>query len=336
MKKIILRIFIVLVIVGAAALLIFSHFRDKMKYNTGYVNGNTAGNLYNAGLFCEIDGTVFFANPDDDFKLYSMDPDGIHVKKICNDSVVYINADANYIYYIRNNQQSEVNFSSFTFENHSLCRLSREGNKITTLDSDPSMYPSLIGNEIYYLHYDKEDATTLYKINIDGSDKKQVMKNYAFPCSTQGQYFYYNGNTTDGNLYRFNTATQSSETIYTCSCYKPIISDGDIYYMDAAKDTAIVHLNPSTGETAVLTEGKVDAYNVSGSYIYYQTYGDHQGLYRVSTNGGEPEQLISGVYTNINIASGYIYFMDLNTKEMFYMPTGNPGQIQPFHPGKSD
>ena len=39
------------------------------KYNEGYVNGNTAGNLYNNGLLCEYGDKIYFANPEDVLKL---------------------------------------------------------------------------------------------------------------------------------------------------------------------------------------------------------------------------------------------------------------------------
>ena len=58
--------------------------RDR--YNDGYVNGNTAGNLYNEGYFCEKDGIVYFANPADNYCLYSMNPDG----KMCIRDRIYI------------------------------------------------------------------------------------------------------------------------------------------------------------------------------------------------------------------------------------------------------
>ena len=67
------------------------------------MNGNTAGNLYNGGLFCEYDGTVYFSNPSDGGKLYSMSPDGSNLAKLCDDTVSYINADEHYLYYVRNN-----------------------------------------------------------------------------------------------------------------------------------------------------------------------------------------------------------------------------------------
>ena len=76
MKKRLPIIIIAVLVVVFAGLGFYSHQKSKIKYNTSYVNGNTAGNLYNAGLFCEKNGTVYFANPDDDYRLYSMDTNG--------------------------------------------------------------------------------------------------------------------------------------------------------------------------------------------------------------------------------------------------------------------
>ena len=53
MKKY-LKIIIPLILICITGLVIY-HFVSKVKLNSSYVNGNTAGNLYNAGLFCESD-----------------------------------------------------------------------------------------------------------------------------------------------------------------------------------------------------------------------------------------------------------------------------------------
>ena len=37
-------------------LVIWNRFFNGVKFNDSYVNGNTSGNLYNAGLFCVSDG----------------------------------------------------------------------------------------------------------------------------------------------------------------------------------------------------------------------------------------------------------------------------------------
>ena len=180
MKKRLPIIIIAVLVVVFAGLGFYSHQKSKIKYNTSYVNGNTAGNLYNAGLFCEKNGTVYFANPDDDYRLYSMDTNGNHLKKLSYDRVMYINADDHYVYYVRNNENNGTGFDFFSYARNSLCRIDQNGENTKILDKDPCLYASLVGNYIYYLHYDDKDATTLYKIGIDGKGRKKVYSPYIF------------------------------------------------------------------------------------------------------------------------------------------------------------
>ena len=56
-KKISIIIAVIVVIALIAAAVIFHYLSNRTHFNEGYVNGNTAGNLYNGGLFCEYDGT---------------------------------------------------------------------------------------------------------------------------------------------------------------------------------------------------------------------------------------------------------------------------------------
>ena len=65
MKKIWKWLLFVLVILLAAGCVFLYRYINRIRYNDGYVNGNTAGNLYNEGYFCEKDGIVYFANPAD-------------------------------------------------------------------------------------------------------------------------------------------------------------------------------------------------------------------------------------------------------------------------------
>ena len=101
MKKIWKWLLFVLVILLAAGCVFLYRYINRIRYNDGYVNGNTAGNLYNEGYFCEKDGIVYFANPADNYCLYSMNPDGTNIKKLEDQSVSYINVDDHYIYYCK-------------------------------------------------------------------------------------------------------------------------------------------------------------------------------------------------------------------------------------------
>ena len=100
MKK---KIIIILCIVCAAILItvlaIVNHNHNKVPKNPPGTIGNTAGNLYNNGLFCENDGYVYFANTYDSSALYRMRPDESEIKKLVYTEVSNINADGKYLYY---------------------------------------------------------------------------------------------------------------------------------------------------------------------------------------------------------------------------------------------
>ena len=115
MKSKYLKPVLVICILIIIAIVVSFLTREKVKYNEGYVNGNTAGNLYNGGMFCEHNGTIFFANPNDGNRLYSMDSNGENLKKLSNDVANFINADDNYVYYVRNNVGQDLDYDFFSF-----------------------------------------------------------------------------------------------------------------------------------------------------------------------------------------------------------------------------
>ncbi len=148
--------------------------------------------------------------------------------------------------------------------------LTRMEKNTKILDKDPCLYASLVGNYIYYLHYDDKDATTLYKIGIDGEGRKKVYSPYIFTCSTLGQYIYTSGTESDGAIYQLDTASDSLSKVYECNSFKPIVtSDDNVYYMDVDQNNALVHTNMKSGHPVTLTKDSLDLYNVYGSSIFF-------------------------------------------------------------------
>lgn len=335
-KKLLLSILVLLLLCIAAGLGIFFYFSSKTKFNDSYVNGNTAGNLYNAGLICENNGTLFFANPSDEYKLYSMNTDGTNLKKLADDIATFINADENYVYYVRNNPRAGTAFSFLQINTNSLCRINRNGKgKEVVLDSEPCMYASLVGNYVYYLHYDEEDATSLYKVKIDGSEQQQIAALPFYTCSTDGQYMYYNG--LDGEHYvrQFDTATYAETIISQANAWMPTVIGNTAYYMDCDNNYCLAREDLSTGEKMILTEDRIDCYNVSGGYIYFQRNSKTSPAFcRVRTDGSDYQVIAEGIYTDINTDSSYIYFRDYNTGICYRVPANDMADVQIFNPGK--
>lgn len=338
MKKKLPFVLLFVLLCIAVAIGVYRHFSTKTRFNESYVNGNTAGNLYNSGRFCENGGQIFFANPDDENRLYVMNPDGSDLKKLSDDNATYINADNNYVYYTRNNASEDTAFSFLSINTNSLCRIDRaNGKNSMIMDREPSIYASLVGDYIYYLRYTKETATNLYKIRIDGSEQKEVNRNAYYTCSTDGQYIYYNGRESDHNIRRLDTASDSESTLLSANCWMPTVVEGTTaYYMDCDHDYALARADLSTGEQVLLTEDRIDTYNVSGEYIYFQRSGSDPALCRIRTDGSDYTVIASGIYNTINVTSSYVYFTEYYTGEVLRTPTDAPGSVEGFHPGKAD
>lgn len=334
MKKTVIAILVILLF-GAGIFITTKADKKETIMNNGYVNGNTAGNLYNGGLFCEYNDVIFFSNPSDGGKLYSMDSNGYHLKKLADDAATYINADENYVYYVRNNPGDSLNFNFVAFHRNALVRIDHDGDNLVILDTEPSLYASLLGNYIYYIHYDEQNASTLYKVRIDGEEQKQVMDDAVFTCNADGQYFYYNGMHTDGSIHRFDTASDSTTVVYEGNTFQPIVNDGeDVYYIDGNSDYSIIHTNLEFSNPTYITRDSVDAYNVHGSYIYYQRYDkDGSALCMIKNDGTEFMVIKEGDFCDIHVTSYFVFFREYHSGKMYYFPRSNPDDIRVFKPG---
>lgn len=340
MKQKIIIILVVLLLAGLiTAAVIYEKAASRTRFNDSYVNGNTAGNLYNSGLVCENDGVIFFANPSDSYKLYSMNSDGSDLKKLSDDIVTYINADSNYVYYVCNNPRT-TNDSSMSFlsiDNDTLMRIDRngDGRNSKILDHKPCLYAALVGNYVYYLHYDKENATSLYRVKIDGTEQEKIDNTPYYTCGISGQYIYYNGLEQNHDIWRLNTASNSREDVYSDNCWSPIATDNGniIYYLDCNNNYKLAKTDLTTGEKQILCDDRIDCYNIYGGYIYFQRNGDSPALCRIDTDGENYMEICTGNYKDINITTEYIYFLDFKSGQMFRTSTTNPGEREAFYPG---
>lgn len=336
MKKKLPLILFLLLLLACIGFGVYRHISGKTVFHDSYVNGNSTGNLYNAGLFCESNGTVFFANPSDSNKLYAMDTDGNNLKKLSDDIVTFINADDNYVYYVRNNTTGNSNFSFLHINTDSLCRIDRDGgDSLVLLDQEPSLYASLVGNYIYYISYTDAGAAALYKVKIDGSEKKLVNENPYYTCNASGQYLYYNGLETDHFLRRLDTATDSEGVLLDGNTWMPTVVDSTTaYYMDCDNNYRLARVDIASGEKMLLSEDRIDCYNITDSYIYFQRNDAEQpALCRMNTDGSGYQVIYEGNYTNINTAAGYVYFKDFASEITYRMPIDG-GEVELYNPGK--
>ncbi|MCR5769515.1 MAG: DUF5050 domain-containing protein [Lachnospiraceae bacterium] len=288
--------------------------------------GNTAGNLYNLGLFCESDGRIFFSNYRDDHTLYSMKSDMTDFKRINDDYPRYINADDNYIYYSRMNNLKEAGAESiFTFYANGVFRAKKNGKALTMLHNKPVGSVLVYDNKVFYQNYVKDGKISIKKVSIDGQGLTDVVDDEVVACAAFNGRIYYTGFKSDHDLHSFSPDSGATRVeLEGGSYYNAIVRSEGIYYIDTLDHYKIKLY--SSGETKTLVDKKVSAYNITedSRYIYYQVDGtDADGLYVYDRIADTNSVIREGSYKWINIAGGYCFFYSSDEANVYAYKQGS-------------
>lgn len=331
----IIAILFLFIIIGTA---VFFHLQNRTHFNSSDVSGNTAGNYYNTGLFCEHNGMVYFSNPHDDYTLYEMTPEGTNARQLSTDKVSFLNADDHYIYYVRDNLKKSNSNTPFSFlpsDSNSLCRIGQDGKQITILDKESSLYATLSGNYIYYIHYDDKTASTLYKVKIDGTEKEKLNSFPLLLSPASNGKLCYNGLDQNHNIYLWNSAGDNSSLLYEGNCWNPIADGSYIYFMDCENDYHLTRIDKNGQNKTDISNCRVDCYNIYGNYAYYQKNNIDQDIHELCRkaldDSSEEEIIATGTYCDINITSNYVYFRNFQNQDAFFKtPTTGAIDVKPF------
>lgn len=307
MKKTIITISCVacaiLLCIGATVL---NQIRRRIPENPPGTVGNTAGNLYNKGLFCENGGYVYFANAYDGHALYVMKADETEMKKLIPTEVQSINADGSYLYYYQAGSGSGSGFGYVVSSTGVFRAGKKDGENSACLDKVLGKYVILADNDVYYTSAGNE--LSLKKVSTDGKNKETLLDLDILPVSIQDAKFYYMNNTGDLHLMALDLKTKSSRQVLGEDVYMPIIEGNTVYCIDIHDGYSLIALNVTDGTKTLLDSDRTEILNVTDSYIYYQTSGSTPQLKRVRRDGSGMEVVAEGTYTNINATSQYVYF----------------------------
>lgn len=332
-KRVLLSIFIPAVLI---ILILISVLKTQVHYNEpGYI-GNTPGNLYNGGTFCEQDGRVYFSNFNDDGTLYSMDLECNNIMKINDDKARYINVDDNYIYYSRENNTKENKTKSvFIFYCTGIYRINKDdGNQSIQLYKEPSGLLSLFGNTIYYQHYTPKTGIQFYSVGIDAKKETKLSDAPILPASYYEDHLYFAGADMDHSIYAMDTRDHTVSTVYSGNCYMPIARPEGIYFISLEDNYALCRVDYSGENKTILIEDFVSTYNFSfdGNYIFYQVDGgDHNHLGQLNLTTAEREVILEGDYKQIQTTSNFVFFRDYDETNVYAYKPQN-GELRTFHP----
>lgn len=328
----VLIVLIVLTTIGVIALLIYN--KDRTYYNTEEEIGNTAGNIYNGGLFCEQDDLIYFSNPGDDGALYVMNSNLTNFKKLREDKSVYINADENYLYYIRDNDSKKNTKEGFmVFFTTGVFRCLQNGKDLLAYTGNPGAYLTLKGNHIYFQRYDVESGLYLYQYPIDGESERLMVSDAVIPATVLDNKLYYAGLSENHNINSIDLSSFTTHTVYDGSYLYPVFMGDYIYYIDPSNKYKIYRMNQDGSEPERLVKYRTSTYNItsSGKFLYYQIDDNKRnGIHRLNLETLEDETLMTGDYKDINVTSEYVFFRDFDETNTYVMLADGEASIKNF------
>lgn len=322
------------IIVAAVLVLVILRSLDFTPGNDITATGNTAGNLYNGGFFCEYEEDIYFSWPGDDHRVYCMKPDGTLNRTNITDAFS-INICNGYLYYGRNGAKGESR-SFLDGRPFGVYRVSLKSGRSKALCPSLAAYVCLSGNDLFLQEY-TDTSYYFTRVNIkDANDIERISSvGYPISCAENG-YLYYAEQVGNHNIYRYDTRTGNASLFYEGNCFQPVYDNGLLYYIDLADGYALKCYDTATGQLTVIIQDRCINYNVSGSVVFYQIENPdtgHFGLYRNNTTGTAPELITNMSCRYINIAGDYAYFQYFTDTYTFYrVGLTGPAQITQFQP----
>lgn len=293
----------------------------RIPMNPAGTVGNTAGNLNNGGLFCEYDGVVYFSNSFEGGSLYKMNSDESGLKRLNTLKVRNILAGGDFLYYFQTGASRISDFSEpFNVRSFERCRLN--GSNSTSLIREVVTAAQLVDNYLYLLSSSKS-GPLFFKLKIDNSERVDLGNFSINPACAENGIIYYNGTDTNHYLYGLDTATDTPHEVWRGNLWYPVIEGDYIYYMDVANNYRLCRYSRSQKNIQILTEDRVDCFNVGSGFIYYQKNGTNAQLKCMRSDGSDVKVIAEGNYTNISMTSRYVYFREFgNDTVLYHSPLG--------------
>ncbi len=322
------RIFIVLIIAILLVVILLLIRRipssETIAYNPEGWVGNTAGNLYNEGLFYETLGAVYFSNPYDNGCLYCFDRETNTISKMTAFSVSHINGGGDYLYFYTETDSGNAGLG-YVRGGRGIYRYDILEGDFTFLTLTTTDSLLLYENTLYYTDITENENDTqealiqVNQISTSGGEASTIFREHIKLGSVNNGQLYYAGMEQNHFLHSYEPSTGVFYTVCQENMYLPIFSEGYIYYLDLREDYHLKRYSLYDESITTLVATRIDTYNLYNGILYYQTCvaNDYQ-LRRVYTDGTGDELVREGVYQNINITSDYVYFTEFGQEVPVY------------------
>ena len=322
-KGIVIGCLVVIAIVAVGLVIFFSGRIKLYGDEDDDTTGNTSGNLLNGGLFCESDGSIYFANPYDQNTLYVMDDDLTDSKQLSKDNVSYLNVAGKYIFYTKRNDKKTVDSDAFmAFSTTGLYRITTKGKQLGRLYDDPTQVACLYGNYVYYQHYDQTNGLWLYRTKMDAKEETKLLEEPCAPYVVHNHMIYYTGMKNDHAIHYMNI-TGGTDTLLLDGNFTALTLQGDyLYFLDMGENYSLKRMLLSGGNVETVISNRLATYNVAENgdiFCQVDNGTDENGLYYLASGTRTLQLMQQGNYNYLNLTSKYLFFEEFDQSKAYIM-----------------
>lgn len=339
MKK---RILLALMTLGIVGLIVYANVTSRIVYNNEFVMGNTPGNIMNNGYFCEKDGIIYFANPNDYDRLYSMNRDCKDFKRITKTSVSDINCAGRYLYYAGRSNKFKDSKKKFGGAGNALStggiglyRTDLKGNHAFTLYDNAIGNAILSGNYLYYQHYDKANGLSLYKTKIDEREGILLFSSKVNPAGIDNGNMYFSNTADNHNIYKMSLVDISYDTFCEGNTSNTLVFQNKVYFLDLDNNYALTRIDLDGKNPEVIVNDRVITYNfsVDGDFLYYQIDNQNESrICQMELATGNETIIMKGTFNDINVTSNYVFFKEFDTNTVYVIADEVNPKLNRFDP----
>lgn len=252
--------------------------------------GNTKGNLKNGGYLLEHNGWIYYSSLyGGEGRLYKKKIDGSNKTKISNDKWT-----------------SDINIMDdkiYCSSNGNLVKMGLNGENKVVLDTQ-ARFVNVIGDWIYYC---KGLQSAIYKIRIDGTGKKLLVKDLILQMDAGANEIYFES---IAKLYKVADSGKSN-IVLTSENIGRFTIDGDWVYYTMPGSDGLYKSRKDFKKKIKITSDRVGNINVSGDWIYYTNYSEHPAkFYKVKTDGSLRQKINNDKPSYIYVFDRTIYYLD--------------------------
>ncbi len=280
-----------------------SEVEDETDISTGHLpKGNSNGNINNGGLVAHQDGWIYFANFNDDKKIYKSRPDGTELTQLNHENSGYLNVLGDWIYYL-------------SFSDNNLYKMRTDGTmREPVYENQWNAYGiNVVGDWIYFV--DRGRSWKIFKVRHDGTELARIddglhgFKNFFINVVDDWIYYY---RMCDQKLYRIRTDSTENSLLVDDKVNEFNVAGDWVYYVNLDDNMYIYKVRIDGTERTRIVDMASSNINVADDWIYFANIvcfeQNCQEIYRIKTDGTEPELLRQARANNIFVVDDWLYY----------------------------